>query len=44
VLSLSVLPVMRDGRMNTRTREGLEWFGLRSVTPYSTVCWIAVEA
>jgi hypothetical protein len=24
---LSVLPVMRDGRMNTRTREGLEWFG-----------------
>jgi hypothetical protein len=24
---LSVLPVMRDGWTNTRTREGLEWFG-----------------
>jgi hypothetical protein len=24
---LSVLPVMRDGWTNTRTRKGLEWFG-----------------
>jgi hypothetical protein len=24
---LSVLPVMRDGWTNTRTHEGLEWFG-----------------
>jgi hypothetical protein len=24
---LSILPIMQDGWMNTRTREGLEWFG-----------------